>query len=73
MTYCVSITYAAKHYPKLDAKIETKLGLPDGSGLGAGVRDLTWYFSLEKGAVLFFKKAKTKLKGMPLTLTFTKY
>lgn len=44
----VAIAYPSNYYPELDEKLEDRLGVSDGAGMGFGNRDMDWCFGTQE-------------------------
>ncbi len=79
VNFMIELTYPVKFYPKYDDQIRKVLGDWHGSGMGGNylttqMRDLCWHFMQnEDAAKQFFKRAKSKLKGLKLKIDLVTY
>lgn len=55
--YYFSVSYDIQYYPELDDKLEKLVGRhSDGSGMGMGERDISWYLSSKKRVLEVFSR-----------------
>lgn len=64
--FILNVCYASRYYPGYDRELEKALGDCDGSGIGLGQRDMSWYYKSKPALV----KAVGKLMALKLDFAF---
>jgi hypothetical protein len=68
--YIIHCSYDSDLYPEMDQKLKDTVGRrSDGSGMGCGARDISWYFNHSAQAWEVFKKLRKKRNLTELTLS----
>jgi hypothetical protein len=69
ITFDVNASYDAQYYPEKDGQLEKIVGRSsNGSGMGMGERDLSWYCGNLNAAMVIFRKLLRVKKLTSLSL-----